>query len=282
MHPVWGSGLAVASSSGPGQRPEQPLCGSTVVAMPWMVGSTAVSEPIPVLRIVHWTRSSKVALLGVTFEMEPSLWPTIGAGIPGRWLLVAEDPGSAVVPDHRVLGHASSGEGLLRRRLGGMVAALGRGVRRQRVVGWAVPARSLVGLGQAGQGRADAGYHSSHIELLPTGATPLRSGFVENIHVNGPEIFAREVYVLNGAQPKTTYQVTLNVFVLDPSCTGEPLVVPTAAITTNAAGNGQGGAVFHPADVPAVLRNATHGIIWTVSDASGVVFSSGCEVVTID
>jgi hypothetical protein len=59
-------------------------------------------------------------------------------------------------------------------------------------------------------------------------------------------------------------------------------VVPTAAITTNAAGNGQGGAVFRPADVPAVLRNATHGIIWTVSDASGVVFSSGCERVSID
>jgi hypothetical protein len=130
---------------------------------------------------------------------------------------------------------------------------------------------------------ADAGYHSSHIQLLPTGGTPLRSGFVENIHVNGPEVFAREVYVLNGAQPETTYQVTLNIFVLDPSCTGSPgAVVPTAAITTNAAGNGQGTAVFRPADVPAVLRNATHGIIWTVSDASGVVFSSGCERVSID
>jgi hypothetical protein len=129
---------------------------------------------------------------------------------------------------------------------------------------------------------ADAVYHSSHIELLPTGDTPLRSGFVENIHVNGPNVFAREIYVLNGAQPETTYQVTLNVFVLDPSCTGDPVVVPTAAITTNATGNGQGEAVFRPADVPAVLRNATHGIIWTVSDASGVVFSSGCEVVTLD
>jgi hypothetical protein len=31
---------------------------------------------------------------------------------------------------------------------------------------------------------ADAVYHSSHIALLPTGDTPLRSGFVENIHVN--------------------------------------------------------------------------------------------------
>jgi hypothetical protein len=130
---------------------------------------------------------------------------------------------------------------------------------------------------------ADAVYHSSHIELLPTGATPLRSGFVENIHVNGPQVFAHEVYVLNGAQPDTTYQVTLNIFALDPTCTGDPTaVVPTATITTNTAGNGRGEAVFRPADVPTVLRNATHGIIWTVSDASGVVFSSGCELVTLD
>jgi hypothetical protein len=148
----------------------------------------------------------------------------------------------------------------------------------------AVVAAAVLGVGlMVAPALADAGYHSSHIQLLPTGGTPLRSGFVENIHVNGPEVFAREVYVLNGAQPETTYQVTLNIFVLDPSCTGSPgAVVPTAAITTNAAGNGQGGAVFRPADVPVVLRNATHGIIWTVSDASGVVFSSGCERVSID
>jgi hypothetical protein len=148
----------------------------------------------------------------------------------------------------------------------------------------AVVAAAVLGVGlMVGPVLADAGYHSSHILLLPTGGTPLRSGFVENIHVNGPNVFAREVYVLNGAQPETTYQVTLDIFVLDPSCTGSPgAVVPTAAITTNAAGNGQGSAVFRPADVPMVLRNATHGIIWTVSDASGVVFSSGCEVVTID
>jgi hypothetical protein len=148
----------------------------------------------------------------------------------------------------------------------------------------AVVAAAVLGVGlMVTPALADAGYHSSHIPLLPTGGTPLRSGFVENIHVNGPEVFAREVYVLNGAQPETTYQVTLNIFVLDPTCTGSPgAVVPTAAITTNAAGNGQGGAAFRPADVPAVLRNATHGIIWTVSDASGVVFSSGCERVSID
>ena len=152
--------------------------------------------------------------------------------------------------------------------------------------------RALVGVAAAVLGvglmvapaLADAVYHSRHIELLPVGGTPLRSGFVENIHANGPNVFAREVYVLNGAQPETTYQVTLEIFALDPSCTGEPTaVVPTAAITTNAAGNGRGEAVFRPADVPAELRNATHGIIWTVSDASGVVvFRSGCELVTLD
>jgi hypothetical protein len=147
-----------------------------------------------------------------------------------------------------------------------------------------VVAAAVLGVGlMVAPALADAVYHSSHIQLLPTGGTPLRSGFVENIHVNGPKVFAREVYVLNGAQPETTYQVTLDIFVLDPSCTGSPgAVVSTATITTNAAGNGRGEGVFRPADVPAVLRNATHGIIWTVSDASGVVFSSGCELVTLD
>jgi hypothetical protein len=130
---------------------------------------------------------------------------------------------------------------------------------------------------------ADAVYHSSHIALFPTGDTPLRSGFVENIHVNGPNVFAHEIYVLNGAQPDTTYQVALSIFALDPTCTGTPAaVVPTAAFTTNVAGNGRGDAVFRPSDVPAVLRNGTHGIIWTVSDSSGVTFSSGCELVTLD
>jgi hypothetical protein len=131
--------------------------------------------------------------------------------------------------------------------------------------------------------RADQVYHSAHIALHPVGDEPLRSGFVENIHVNGPTIFAHEIYVLNGAEPATTYRVTLNIFVRDPTCMGSsPAVIQTAAITTNAAGNGRGDAVFRPSDVPAELRNATHGIIWTVSDSSGIEFSSGCQVVTLD
>jgi hypothetical protein len=131
--------------------------------------------------------------------------------------------------------------------------------------------------------RADQVYHSQHIALNPVGDEPLRSGFVENIHANGPTIFAHEIYVLNGAEPAVTYQVTLNIFVGDPTCAGSSsVVIPTAAITTNAAGNGQGDAVFRPSDVPAFLRHSTVGAIWTVSDGSVVEYSTGCQVVTLD
>ena len=131
--------------------------------------------------------------------------------------------------------------------------------------------------------RADQVFHTAHFPLHPMGSEPLRSGFVENAHSNGPTIFAYEEYVLNGAQPATTYQVTLNIFVRDPTCSGSVGVMfPTAVITTNTAGNGSGDAFFTPSGVPAVLRNATHGIIYTVSDSSGVEYSSGCVVVTLD
>jgi len=57
---------------------------------------------------------------------------------------------------------------------------------------------------------ADGVYHSEHIALTPVGTQPLRTGFVENIHANGPVVFAMERYVLNGASPETNYQVALN------------------------------------------------------------------------
>ncbi len=43
---------------------------------------------------------------------------------------------------------------------------------------------------------ADAVYHSQHIALNPIGGAPLRSGFVENIHADGPQVYAHELYVL--------------------------------------------------------------------------------------
>jgi hypothetical protein len=134
--------------------------------------------------------------------------------------------------------------------------------------------------------RADQVYHSQHIALQPVGDTkPLRSGFVENIHVNGPTIYAHEIYVLNGAAPTTTYQVTLNIFVGDPACAGSAgVVIPTKSITTNAAGNGRADAVFTRSDADG-LRHATHGVIWTVSVGSVrpvVKYTTGCQAITLD
>jgi hypothetical protein len=57
-------------------------------------------------------------------------------------------------------------------------------------------------------GRGDAVYHSQHIALRPVGSAPLRSGFVENIHTNGPTVYAMQRYALVGAVPGN-YAVTL-------------------------------------------------------------------------
>ena len=94
--------------------------------------------------------------------------------------------------------------------------------------------------------RGDAVYHSQHIALSPIGAAPLRSGFVENIHADGPNVFAHEQYVVNGAAPNTRYQVVLMAFPSDTTCSGSPITIPTSMIATNAAGNGNAYHVFTP------------------------------------
>jgi len=109
----------------------------------------------------------------------------------------------------------------------------------------------------AGPAVADSVYHSAHYNLTAVNAAPLRSGFVENIHANGPIVYAHEQYVLNGAAPNTTYHVVLMIFPGDTTCSGTPAVtIPTATIHTNAAGNGVAYHVFTPADADG-LRGAT-------------------------
>jgi hypothetical protein len=128
----------------------------------------------------------------------------------------------------------------------------------------------------------DAVYHSEHLALTPVGDAPLRSGFVENIHANGPNVYAHEVYVLNGALPNTTYSVTLLLHPNDPSCSGAAVPVPTATFTTGGSGNGRADAVFDVATVDTIgIRHATHGIIWTVS-GGGSTYVTVCTSVTLD
>jgi hypothetical protein len=128
----------------------------------------------------------------------------------------------------------------------------------------------------------DAVYHSGHLALTPVGDAPLRSGFVENIHANGPNVYAHEVYVLNGALPNTTYSVTLLLHPNDPGCSGAAVPVPTATFMTDVSGNGRADAVFDVATVDTFgIRHATHGIVWTVSGGSST-YVTACTAVTLD
>jgi hypothetical protein len=130
---------------------------------------------------------------------------------------------------------------------------------------------------------ADQVYHSEHLVLSPVDNAPLRSGFVQNSHANGPRIFAIERYVLNGASPNTSYQVTLQVYAFDPGCDGgaDPSLIPTSVIQTNVSGNGTAKAVFIPDDV--VGLQGDHGVRWEVSVVGGsVAYETICTTVTVD
>jgi hypothetical protein len=133
-----------------------------------------------------------------------------------------------------------------------------------------------------GTAAGDAVYHSQHVALHPVAGAPLHSGFVENIHPNGRNVYAHEVYVLNGAQPSTSYQVVLLLFPFSTSCSAEPVAIPTATLTTNGNGNGEADAFFRPADVPPSLRGGSHGLIWQLSSGGTVVYETNCSAVTLD
>jgi hypothetical protein len=139
----------------------------------------------------------------------------------------------------------------------------------------------IVVLMGAASARADGLYHSQHIALSPIGDAPLRSGYVENIHVNGPNVYAHEQYVVNGAEPNSTYQVVLLVFPLDTTCSGSPVTIPTASITTNAAGNGNAYHVFTPADAEG-LHGLTVGGKWILMNGNTAEYTTSCATIHLD
>jgi hypothetical protein len=155
--------------------------------------------------------------------------------------------------------------------------------RRLRCLLWfAVMAVFMVGV-LAPTAAADRVYHSEHLELTPVGGAPLRSGFVENIKAEGPQIYAHEIFVLNGAVPNAIYTVTRNLFPFDPDCSGENGVFRSqvADLTTNASGNARGDTKVTPEEVAGF--EGVHGVIWTVANAAGaVVYQTACTAVTLD
>jgi hypothetical protein len=129
---------------------------------------------------------------------------------------------------------------------------------------------------------ADASYHTGHIALSPIGGAPLKSGFVQNIHANGPNVYAHEIYQLNGAGAATSYQVVLSIWTANTSCSGTPsLQLPTAVVTTNDDGNGLADVVFTPSDADG-LRGLTVSAMWTLWNGATAAYTTDCEVITLD
>ena len=129
---------------------------------------------------------------------------------------------------------------------------------------------------------ADQVYHSQHIALEPVTAAPLRAGFVENVHANGPRVYAHEIYVLNGAAPNASLEVHLLAYLFDTSCSVPPTDFGSEPLQTNGVGNGRADRFFRPTDVPPAIREASHGIRWQVTSNGTVLYETGCNAVTLD
>jgi hypothetical protein len=125
---------------------------------------------------------------------------------------------------------------------------------------------------------ADGVYPSQHIALTPVGDFPLRTGFVQNIHANGPVIFAHENYVLNGAAANTTFDVYLLVHP-DSACAYQVAELNTASLTTNVAGNGSAQAIIPPEMAP---RDVTLFLLWELRIGDTSAYRTVCSMVTMD
>ena len=148
-----------------------------------------------------------------------------------------------------------------------------------RIIGLFVAIAALVIVPAAA---GDAVYHSQHVALTPVAAES-GSGFVENIHANGPNVFAHEQYVVRGALPLTTYDVEINVFSpADSTCSGPPLFeATTATFTTNPAGNASAYHVFTPADAAGIRGLRIHAY-WTLSTGGSVAYKTTCQTIQLD
>jgi hypothetical protein len=131
---------------------------------------------------------------------------------------------------------------------------------------------------------ADQTFHTEQIPLTSVSGAPLHSGFVVDIHANGPQIFALERYVLAGAAPSAAYQVNSLIFLTNTACTGAPFVSPDTRLQTDVAGNGEAGIVITPAQIPASVHNTVISIIWQVVNlgTGAVDYETSCIVVAVD
>jgi hypothetical protein len=126
---------------------------------------------------------------------------------------------------------------------------------------------------------ADQAFHTLKAPLSPVGDAPLRSGWIADIHANGPIIGAHEEYHLTGASPNTTYQVVIQFYPGVTGCPSGAVALPTATLTTNAAGDGNADWVFPGGPPGAVTQNSA---VWQLVGPGDVVaYQTDCQLVLI-
>ena len=125
---------------------------------------------------------------------------------------------------------------------------------------------------------ADQAFHTLKAPLSAVGGAPLKSGWIADIHANGPIIGAHEEYHLNGGSPNTTYQVVIQFYPGVTGCPGTAVPLPTAQLTTNAAGNGNADWVFPGGPPGPVTQNSA---IWQLVGPNGIAYQTDCQLVLI-
>ena len=131
---------------------------------------------------------------------------------------------------------------------------------------------------------ADAVYHTQRLTLAPL-AGASGTGFVVNIHPNGPLHFAQERYALRGAEPNTSYSVFLIVDASALDCPFPGLeILMRADLATNTAGNATAPAdfFFTPEAIPPCLHNASFPIHWEVRLTDVLTHQTATITVTLD
>lgn len=132
---------------------------------------------------------------------------------------------------------------------------------------------------------ADGVYHSDHVEYYPVGVQPLRSGFVQNIHPNGPQLYAVERHALNGASPNTEYFIKPLIYLPASDCTEEPIPFPVEfSISTNGVGNGTTLTTLPP-EAAAGLAGLTINVRWQLLEGAPdgpVAYETECAIITLD
>jgi hypothetical protein len=131
---------------------------------------------------------------------------------------------------------------------------------------------------------AAASFLAQHFGLSPVGGEPLRSGFAEVIHPEGPNIYARHVYQPNGARSDETYHVWVHIWTADFTCSGvTPYHLPVAELFTNTAGNGHADVVHTPEDLALLgLGDQAIGGEVTIELGGVVAYTTGCAVIQLD